>query len=131
MIEPRFLTVAEVLVLHREAIARYGGSPGVREPGLLDSAVHTPQAAFGDRFLHETLADMAAAYLFHIVENHPFEDGNKRTGWLAMRMFLRLNGYRIKPRLKDSYKIVMRVAKGEIRNSRDVSKWISKRMKPL
>jgi hypothetical protein len=76
--EIEFLRVDDVLGMHEDQIERYGGSPELRDPGLLSSAVETPRATFGGRLLHETLFDMAAAYLFHIVQNHPFVDGNKR-----------------------------------------------------
>ena len=78
--EPRFLSVADVLGFHEDQLANYGGAPGVRDMGLLESAVAMPMAGFGDQYLHADLFEMAAAYLYHIVCNHPFVDGNKRTG---------------------------------------------------
>jgi len=72
----RFLTVEEVLVLHEMQIERYGGSRGIRDRGLLESAVAMPQASFGGEYVHATLHEMAAAYAFHIAENQPFIDGN-------------------------------------------------------
>ncbi len=82
----RFLTVDEVLELHDLQIQRYGGSSGVRDKGLLESAVAMPQASFGGKYMHEGLFQMAAAYAFHIAENQPFIDGNKRTA-LAAALF--------------------------------------------
>jgi death-on-curing protein len=76
---PVFLNLAEVLEIHRDQIERYGGQPGIRDLDLLQSALAMPAAGFGDRYLHEDLLEMAAAYLFHIARNHPFVDGNKRT----------------------------------------------------
>src|SRR3954454_3965932 len=87
----RFLSLSRVLRIHRSSIDAYGGEPSVRDMGLLESALAQPRAAFGGEFLHEDLAAMAAAYLFHIVANHPFVDGNKRTGALAAFVFLGLN----------------------------------------
>ena len=88
---PQFLSIEEVLELHADLITRYGGSAGIREHGLLASAVEAPAASFGGAFLHKDLAEMAAAYLFHIVMNHPFVDGNKRTASMAAYVFLEIN----------------------------------------
>lgn len=92
MSAPLFLSLDEVLDIHREQIAHYGGSEGIRDLGLLKSALAMPQAGARGRFYHEDLYEMAAAYLFHIVRNHPFLDGNKRTAFMAAYVFLRLNG---------------------------------------
>lgn len=89
--EPTFLTLDEVIEIHRDQIERYGGYAGIRDMGLLQSAVAMPQASFGGHFLHADLFEMAAAYLFHIVQNHPFLDGNKRVGAAAALTFLELN----------------------------------------
>jgi death-on-curing protein len=87
-----FLQVADVLMLHSNQIELYGGEHGVRDLGLLESAVAQAQASFGGQHLHEDIFEMAAAYLFHIVKNHPFMDGNKRAGAVAALLFLDLNG---------------------------------------
>lgn len=87
----RFLGLEEVIALHAEQIERYGGAPGVRDLGLLDSAVAAPESGFGGGFLHGTLPEMAAAYLFHLAKNHAFVDGNKRVAAAAMIMFVYLN----------------------------------------
>lgn len=89
--EPTFLTIDEVLAIHQDQIARYGGSAGVRDWGLLQSAIAMPAATFGGQFLHGDLSEMAAACLFHIVQNRPFIDGNKRVGAVAAYVFLALN----------------------------------------
>lgn len=89
---PRFLTQAEVVVIHTDQILRYGGSDGIRDLGLLQSALAMPMAGFGGQYLHPTLPEMAAAYLFHLVKNHPFVDGNKRVAAAAANVFLILNG---------------------------------------
>ncbi|MBX3316471.1 MAG: type II toxin-antitoxin system death-on-curing family toxin [Phycisphaeraceae bacterium] len=89
---PEWLRVDDVLQIHQDQIERYGGSPDLRDPGLLTSAVETPRAMFDGRCLHGDLFEMAAAYLFHIVQNHPFMDGNKRTGTAVALVFLDLNG---------------------------------------
>ncbi|MGB8932380.1 MAG: type II toxin-antitoxin system death-on-curing family toxin [Anaeromyxobacteraceae bacterium] len=91
--DPEFLDLADVLLIHEKQLARYGGSAGLRDQGLLESAIAQPQASFGGAFVHESLFAMAAAYAFHIAENQPFLDGNKRTGVLAAVVFLELNGF--------------------------------------
>lgn len=113
MDEPTFLTLAEVLELHDRSIQQFGGSPGVRDRGLLESALATPQATFGGQYLHDGLAEMAAAYLFHLVKNHPFVDGNKRTGALSARVFVRMNGARFAPTEDEYGDHVLAVASGK------------------
>lgn len=89
--EPIFLTLDEVLALHADQIDRYGGETGIRDLGLLSSAVATPAATFDGQLLHSSPFEVAAAYLFHICQNHPFLDGNKRTALAAALAFLWLN----------------------------------------
>ncbi len=111
--EPVFLTLDEVLAIHRDQIARYGGSEGVRDWGLLQSALAMPAASFGGQFLHSDLCEMAAAYLFHFVQNHPFVDGNKRVGAVSAYVFLALNRTRLTAG-QDAYAdLVLSVARGE------------------
>ena len=86
-----FLSVADVLTIHRDQIERYGGECGIRDLGLLESALAMPQAGAGGKRFHQDLFEMAGAYLFHIVKNHPFLDGNKRVGAMAAIVFLELN----------------------------------------
>jgi death on curing protein len=95
MAVPVFLTLDEVLALHADQIDRYGGSIGIRDLGLLASAIGMPSSTFGGQFLHETLPEMAAAYLFHIAKNHPFVDGNKRTALATALGFLWMNDFEI------------------------------------
>lgn len=89
--DPCFLTLDEVLALHEDQIRRYGGAIGLRDAGLLSSAVATPRATFAGELLHGTLVEIAAAYLYHLARNHPFVDGNKRTALAACLAFLWLN----------------------------------------
>jgi len=89
---PHFLKLQRVLQIHESQIELFGGSSGIRDRGLLESALAMPQASFGGTFMHGDLYAMAAAYLFHIVCNHPFLDGNKRTGTAVALVFLTLNG---------------------------------------
>jgi len=95
VIDPVFLTLDHVLQFHDDVLAADGGAEGLRDRGLLDSAVHAPQASYGATWLVGDLFDMAAAYMFHIARNHAFVDGNKRTALLATLVFLGLNGFEI------------------------------------
>lgn len=90
--EIRFLSVDDVLAIHEDTIGREGGAPGLRDLGLLVSAVMMPQQKFAGEYLHKGLASMAAAYLYHIAQNHAFQDGNKRTAAMSALVFLDVNG---------------------------------------
>src|SRR5687767_5667485 len=91
-----FLELDEVLEIHRDQVERHGGSDGMRDIQLLQSALAMPTSGFGGQYLHRDTFEMAAAYLFHIVQNHPFIDGNKRTGAVTALVFLRMNGITVK-----------------------------------
>ena len=93
--EPEFLDLEDALALHARQIEAFGGTLGIRDRGLLESALAMPSATFGGQFVHEGIFSMAAAYAFHIAENQPFFDGNKRTGLGAALVFLRLNGFHV------------------------------------
>jgi len=108
-----FLSTADVLTLHADQVELYGGEHGVRDMGLLESAVAQPRASFGGQFLHKDLFEMAAAYLYHLVQNHPFLDGNKRTGAVAALVFLDLNGVEIDAPKGSLYDLTMAVATGQ------------------
>ena len=95
MTDPVFLDLDDVLLIHEKQLTRYGGSSGVRDRGLLESAVAMPRASAGGEFAHQDVFAMAAAYAFHIAQDQPFVDGNKRTGLLAAIVFLDLNGVEI------------------------------------
>ena len=92
-LDPIFLSVDDVLELHRLGITQHGGDGGLRDLPLLESAVATPRAGFGGEYAHPTLWLMAAAYAFHVAENQPFIDGNKRAAIAAALYFLALNGF--------------------------------------
>jgi death-on-curing protein len=111
---PRFLTLDEILELHAEQVRRYGGSPGVRDRGLLDSAIAMPSQSFGGQYVHPDLAAMAAAYLFHLVRNHPFVDGNKRIGAIAADVFLLVNGSELTLTPDELVDTVLDVATGKL-----------------
>src|SRR5215813_4709711 len=112
-----FLDAEEVIEIHATQLEVYGGSAGLRDRGLLESAVAQPQASFGGEFVHEGLFAMAAAYLFHIVSNHPFVDGNKRTGMLAAVVFLDVNGITIGHPSEALYELTMGVAEGRVQKA--------------
>jgi death-on-curing protein len=113
-LEPLFLTLDEILAIHEDRIRKYGGSSGLRDLGLLESAMGSAAATFGGEFLHQSLFEMASAYLYGICRNHPFVDGNKRTALAASLAFLRLNGIRIHADENDVYDLVIGVAEGRI-----------------
>jgi death on curing protein len=93
MNEPEFFSLDDVLLIHDEQLAAYGGIHGIRDKGLLESAVMMPQASFGGEYLHKDLFEMAAAYAFHIAENQRFLDGNKRTALVSALVFLDINSF--------------------------------------
>ena len=107
-----FLSPAEVLEIHQDQLRRYGGAEGIRDIRLLLSAVAAPQATFDGRYLHADLHAKAAAYLFHIVRNHPFIDGNKRTGAVAALVFLHMNGAPVHAPVSALANLVEQVASG-------------------
>jgi death on curing protein len=111
---PSFPSRDEVLLLHTDQIATFGGTAGVRDQGLLDSALAQPQATFGGELLHPTLAAQAAAYLYHLSRNHPFIDGNKRTAFAVMDSFVGANGYRLTLTDDEAYELTMKVAQGQL-----------------
>jgi death on curing protein len=128
--EPDFLTIDDVLTLHADCIERYGGTLGLRDAGRLSSAVGMPSATFGGTFLHPTLAEMAAAYLFHVSEAHAFVDGNKRAALAATLAFLSLNGQEIVAEPDDLYDVCLGVKTGAASKS-DAAVFIEKHLKPL
>lgn len=114
---PEFLTLEDVINIHEDQINRYGGGPGTRDPGLLAAAVEMPRAMFDGRFLHHDIFEMAAAYLFHLVQNHPFIDGNKRVGAAAALVFLDLNGIELNISDDDLVRHVLETAQGRLDKS--------------
>ena len=105
-----FLSVQEVEEIHASQINLFGGSHGLRARELLESAVAMPKASFGGESLYADIYEMAAVYLFHIVKNHPFVDGNKRTGAVSELVFLATNGILVKSGQREFEKFVLSVA---------------------
>ena len=112
--EPKFLSLSEIIEIHQDQVVRYGGVSGIRDMDLLKSALGMPLATYGGEFLHTDIYEMAAAYLFHLVKNHPFLDGNKRIGAVAALVFLALNGYDFDAPEEDLAEMVLSVARGEL-----------------
>ncbi|MBS2004984.1 MAG: type II toxin-antitoxin system death-on-curing family toxin [Cyanobacteria bacterium SZAS LIN-5] len=113
----RFLEILEVLEIHQSRIELYGGSPGVRDLGLLQSALSQPQAGFGGEYLHKDVYEIAAAYLYHLARNHPFIDGNKRTALAAALVFLSFNGYEVFADQTELGDLVIAVSEGSVDKS--------------
>ena len=111
---PLFLTLAEVIEIHAYQIGHFGGSQGIRDIDLLKSAVAMPEMSYAGIMLHKDVYEMAAAALFHIAENHPFIDGNKRTGAMAALVFLDINGIDFNASDKDFTEMVLSVASGKM-----------------
>ncbi len=114
MLTPNFLSKSTVLKIHHRQVEKFGGTAGVRDEGLLESALAQPQATFFGEYLHVTIYEQAAAYLYHIAKNHPFIDGNKRTAFAVMDTFLRINNYVLNTNNQETYTLVLQVAEGSI-----------------
>lgn len=120
-----FLTLEDVLEIHTDQINRYGGSKGVRDQNLLISAIAQPHGTFGGHYLHETIQDKAAAYLFHICQNHPFFDGNKRCAAASALMFLAMNDTSFDFNESKLEKLVRSVAEGKTKKP-EIADFLSK-----
>ena len=110
----RYLRLNEILKLHDRVLAQSGGSAGVRDIGGLESALGQPQMTFSDIALYPSIAEKAAALGFSIIQNHPFVDGNKRTGHAAMEVFLMLNGFEITKSVDEQESVILQVASGNL-----------------
>jgi death on curing protein len=119
----RFLLKEIVLTIHDDQIRLYGGAYGVRDAAGLDAAVHMPQAQFDGQYLHSSIFQMAAAYGFHLCQNHPFLDGNKRTAGMAMFTFLQLNALEPIATGTDYYITMMAVATGNM-SKEQLADWL-------
>jgi len=119
----RYLTLNEVLELHRRLIRQFGGSSGIRDLGALKSAIAQPRMTFGGEELYPTIIEKAVALGFSIVKNHPFVDGNKRAGHAAVEVFLVLNGYEIDAVADEQEKVMLQVASGSM-GREDYTEWL-------
>ena len=123
MIDPIWIDKRALLLLHDEDLTEHGGLPGLRDEGLLDSALARPLnlLAYGT----PSLAELAAAYAFGIARNHPFSDGNKRAALLATGLFLGINGLAFKPDKMDAYRVYFALAAGEV-TEEELAVWIGR-----
>ena len=119
----RYLTLNEVLEVHRQVIAQSGGAEGLMHLPALESALAQPQMTFGGEDLYPTLVDKAAAFGYALIKNHPFLDGNKRTGHAAMEVFLVLNGYEIHADVEEQEHVILQVAASEI-DRKEFTTWL-------
>ena len=125
--EPIWLTVDDLLAVHSRQLAEHGGGDGVRDPGLLDSALARPQFTWQYAETPAQLATLAAALAFGVITNHPFIDGNKRTGYVAARLFLMLNGSDLRATADDKYLTIYTVAAGAMAEI-ELADWIRQRL---
>jgi death-on-curing family protein len=107
--------MSEILLIYEDQIRRYGGSYGIRDIALLSSALALPEATYEGKYLHRSIPEMACAYAYHISENHPFIDGNKRTALASALVFLDINRYELTSSEEQVYETMMLVAKGELK----------------
>jgi len=126
----RFLTLVEVVELHRQIIEQSGGALGIRDRGALESALAQPRMTFGGEDLYPTLVDKAAAIGFSLVMNHPFIDGNKRIGHAAMEVFLVMNGYEIDASVDEQEAIILSLASGELKREA-FTQWLKNHVKVI
>jgi death-on-curing protein len=119
----RYITLAEALEIHTRILAQSGGMAGVLSLGALESALAQPLATFGGQDLYGTLVEKAAALGFSLIKNHPFTDGNKRTGHAVMEMYLMLNGCVIEAGVDEQVDVIVRVAAGDVRRE-DFVEWL-------
>ena len=119
--EPAWVTSDQVIAIHSRQLRRFGGAPGIRDEGLLQSAVQRPI----DKWHYEQaeLPELAAAYAYGLAKNHPFVDGNKRAAFMSMIVFLRKNGLRFAPEQAHATKIIISLAAGEV-SENSLSRWI-------
>ena len=126
----RFLTLPEVLEIHRQVIAQTGGAPGIRDLGALESAGAQPRQTFGGDDLYPSLAEKASALAFSLIQNHPFVDGNKRTGHAALETFLMLNGHELHATVDEAERVILGVAASRLTRE-NLVRWIQDHLAAL
>lgn len=125
-----FLSLEEILIIHELQIEQYGGSSGLRDFSLLESALYRPQATFGGSDLYDTLFDKASALMHSLIMNHPFVDGNKRTGSASTIVFLELNGYSLRVSQKELVKVALSVHSKKM-DLEQIAAWLKKNSKKI
>ena len=126
----RYVTLGEVVELHRRLLEATGGAPRIRDFAALESAVAQPKVTFGGSDLYPSLAEKAAVLCLALVQGHPFVDGNKRTGHAAMEIFLVLNGHEIDASADAQERIMLDLAAGRL-NHHQLTNWVDQHLKPL
>lgn len=121
------ITLKEALIIHELAIDKFGGSYGVRDMNLLESAILRPNTTFDGKDLYPNVVDKAAAIIESIVKNHPFSDGNKRTGYILMRLILLKSNFDIKATEKEKYEFVIKIAEGKL-DFNEIKSWIEENL---
>jgi len=109
------ISLEQVLNVHEQLIQKYGGSSGVRDITLLESAINRPYASYANQLLYPNIISQSAALLESLIGNHPFIDGNKRTGYVIFRSFLREHGYDISLHMEEKYEFVINIASGSLK----------------
>jgi death-on-curing protein len=123
----RCLTLNELLQLHHHLVEQSGGSAGIHSMGALELALAQPRMTFSGEDLYPTIVDKAAALGFALIRNHPFVDGNKRTGHAAMEVFLFLNGYEIDASVDEQEQMILQLAAGEVQR-KTFTEWLRARV---
>lgn len=118
----RFLSEAAVVWMHEYLIRSYGGSHGIRDRNMLDSALHAAKLQW--KYSDATIPELAAAYCYHLCQDHPFIDGNKRTARMAMVIFLQYNGFKITATEFDTLEKILKVATGQA-SKQELARWLS------
>ena len=126
----RYITLPEIVELHRRLLQATGGAPGIRDLGALEAAVAQPKGVFDSADLYSTLVEKAAAFCFSLMQNHPFLDGNKRVGHAAMETFRVLNGAEVDARVDDQERVILDLAAGRIDRIQLID-WLRQHLKPL
>lgn len=129
MADPVWLLKKTVLAIHQRQLAEHGGPEGLRDEGLLDSALTRPHNLMAYSDTPPTLARLAAAHAFGIVRNHPLVDGNKRVAYVACLLFLRLNGQTLQASAADRYQTFVRLADGNL-SEEDFAQWLKSSLSP-
>jgi death-on-curing protein len=130
MTEPIWINLRVIKAFHDRQINEHGGLPELRDEGLLLSALSRPENSYHYSDPKPDVAELAAAYGFGLAKNHPFNDANKRTALIAMRLFLKLNGYDLAASPEDKYKTIIRVAASDI-SENELAQWIRKNLEEI
>ena len=130
MTEPIWISLRVIKAFHDRQINEHGGLPGLRDEGLLLSALSRPENTYHYSSPKPDVAELAAAYGFGLAKNHPFNDANKRTAFIAMRLFLKLNGYNLAASAEEKYKTIIRVAASEISGD-ELMQWVRENLRAV